>query len=84
MANATHNVLMADMLEIYFDITERNKKKKVDVYPQRKNEILQEHHEILTAIKERDPIKARQAMQQHINKARQQSIGRTAEEKPNS
>ncbi|ASS66029.1 MULTISPECIES: FadR/GntR family transcriptional regulator [unclassified Paenibacillus] len=66
IAKATHNVVLVNMIELQMDMLQRTLSKTA-VIPGRKSEVYEEHLLILQAIKERDPVKARLALLNHLS-----------------
>ncbi len=65
LANATHNILMADMIKVNLGLISKNKNTKL-ADPERKLEIYKEHKDIVDAIMQRDKQKAIESMRHHI------------------
>lgn len=70
IAKATHNVVLVNMTELHMDLLQRTLSKTAKI-PGRKDEVYEEHLLILQAIKERDPLKAKQALLNHLGKVRE-------------
>ncbi len=69
IAKATHNVVLVNLIELHMDLLKRTLVKTVNI-PGRKAEVYEEHFLIFQAVKERDPIKAKQALLDHLNKVK--------------
>ncbi|KKO54952.1 FadR/GntR family transcriptional regulator [Paenibacillus sp. DMB20] len=70
IAKATHNVVLVNMTELHMDLLQRTLSKTAKI-PGRKDEVYEEHLLILQAIKERDPVRAKQALLNHLGKVRE-------------
>lgn len=70
IARATHNVVLLNMIELHMDLLQRTLSKTARI-PGRKNEVYEEHFLILQAIKERNPVKAKLALLNHLGKVKE-------------
>lgn len=70
IAKAAHNVVLVNMVELHMDLLQRTLKKTA-IIEGRKSEVYGEHLAILNAIKERNPIKAKEALLRHLGKVKQ-------------
>nr|WP_231638726.1 FCD domain-containing protein [Paenibacillus sp. JCM 10914] len=70
IAKATHNVVLVNMIELHMDLLQRTLSKTAQI-PGRKSEVYEEHLLIVQAIKERDPVKAKLALLNHLSKVRE-------------
>jgi GntR family transcriptional regulator, transcriptional repressor for pyruvate dehydrogenase complex len=70
IAKATHNVVLVNMIELHMDLLQRTLSKTAQI-PGRKSEVYEEHLLILQAIKERDPVKAKLALLNHLSRVKE-------------
>jgi GntR family transcriptional repressor for pyruvate dehydrogenase complex len=70
IAKATHNVVLVNLIDLHMDLLQKTLNKTVDI-PGRKDEVYKEHFNILQAIKEKDPSKAREAILYHLKQVKQ-------------
>ncbi|SMF91817.1 transcriptional regulator, GntR family [Paenibacillus uliginis N3/975] len=70
IAKATHNVVLINMIELHMDLLQRTLNKTLEI-PGRKSEVYEEHLLIVQAIKQRDPVKAKLALLNHLNKVKE-------------
>lgn len=70
IAKATHNVVLINMIELHMDLLQRTLNKTAEI-PGRKSEVYEEHLLIMQAIKQRDPVKAKLALLNHLNKVKE-------------
>lgn len=70
IAKATHNVVLVNLIELHMDLLQRTLNKTVKI-PGRKEEVYEEHLSILQAIKEKDPVKAKEALLNHLTKVKE-------------
>jgi GntR family transcriptional repressor for pyruvate dehydrogenase complex len=70
IAKATHNVVLVNLIDLHMDLLRKTANKTVDI-PGRKDEVYKEHSNILQAIKNKDPIQARNAILYHLNQVKQ-------------
>ncbi|MFE5321126.1 FadR/GntR family transcriptional regulator [Paenibacillus sp. NPDC056579] len=77
IAKATHNVVLVNLIDLHMDLLQKTLVKTVEI-PGRKAEVYKEHFQIVQAIKEKDPGKAKEALLYHISQVKQ-NILRKAE-----
>ncbi|UUZ83749.1 FCD domain-containing protein [Paenibacillus sp. P26] len=70
IAKATHNVVLVNLIDLHMDLLQKTMIKTVEI-PGRKQEVYQEHLNILLAIKEHDPVKAKEAPLYHLGQVKQ-------------
>lgn len=70
IAKATHNVVLVNMIDLHMDLLQRTLSKTA-VIPGRKREVYEEHKQILQAIKERNPVKAKLALLNHLGQVKE-------------
>ncbi|MGG3306489.1 FadR/GntR family transcriptional regulator [Paenibacillus lautus] len=70
IAKATYNVVLVNMIELHMDLLQRTLSKTAQI-PGRKSEVYEEHLLILQAIKERDPVKAKLALLNHLSRVKE-------------
>jgi GntR family transcriptional regulator, transcriptional repressor for pyruvate dehydrogenase complex len=70
IAKATHNVVLVNIIDLNMDLLRKTANKTVEI-PGRKEEVYKEHFQILQAIKEKDPQKARQAILYHLKRVKE-------------
>ena len=70
IAKATHNVVLINMIELHMDLLQRTLNRTADI-PGRKSEVYEEHLLIMQAIKDRDPVKAKLALLNHLNRVKE-------------
>ncbi|REK63465.1 MULTISPECIES: FadR/GntR family transcriptional regulator [Cohnella] len=76
IAKATHNVVLVNLIDLHMDLLQKTLNKTVDI-PGRKDEVYKEHFNILQAIKEKDPSKAREAILYHLKQVKQNILSTT-------
>ncbi|MCY9660382.1 MULTISPECIES: FadR/GntR family transcriptional regulator [Paenibacillus] len=70
IAKATHNVVLVNLIDLNMDLLKRTATKTVEI-PGRRNEVYKEHFNIFQAIKERDPLKAKETLLYHLKQVKQ-------------
>lgn len=70
IAKATNNVVLYNLIDLHMDLLQKTRSKTIEI-PGRKNEIYNEHYTIFKAIKDHDPIRAKQALLEHLNRVKQ-------------
>lgn len=70
IAKATHNVVLVNLIDLHMDLLQKTLTKTV-IIPGRKEEVYKEHLNILQAIKEKDPAKAKDAILYHLKQVKQ-------------
>lgn len=70
IAKATHNVVLINMIELHMDLLQRTLNRTAEI-PGRKSEVYEEHLLIMQAIKDRDPVKAKLALLNHLNRVKE-------------
>lgn len=70
IAKATHNVVLVNLIDLNMDLLKRTATKTVEI-PGRRNEVYNEHFNIFQAIKERDPLKAKETLLYHLKQVKQ-------------
>lgn len=69
IAKATHNIVLVNLIELHMDLI-RKMRLKVAGLTVREDEIYKEHYQIFEAIKNRDPITAKEALLYHLRRAK--------------
>jgi len=69
IAKATHNVVLVNLIELHMGLLQKTRIKTDDI-PGRKEEVYKEHRNIYMAIKERDPLKAKEALLFHLSQVK--------------
>lgn len=70
IAKSTHNVVLVNLIDLHMDLLQKTMIKTVEI-PGRKSEVYKEHFNILQAIKEHDPLKAKEALLYHLGQVKQ-------------
>ncbi|MCM3342124.1 FadR family transcriptional regulator [Paenibacillus sp. MER TA 81-3] len=70
IAKATHNVVLVNLIDLHIDLLQKTLVKTVEI-PGRKNEVYKEHYNIMQAIKEKNPLKAKEALLHHLHEVKQ-------------
>ncbi|MZQ83512.1 GntR family transcriptional regulator [Paenibacillus sp. 5J-6] len=70
IAKATHNVVLVNLIDLNMDLLKRTATKTVEI-PGRRSEVYKEHFNIFQAIKERDPLKAKETLLYHLKQVKQ-------------
>ncbi|MBA2941923.1 FadR family transcriptional regulator [Paenibacillus sp. CGMCC 1.16610] len=70
IAKATHNVVLVNLIDLNMDLLKRTATKTVEI-PGRRNEVYKEHFNIFQAIKEKDPLKAKETLLYHLKQVKQ-------------
>lgn len=73
IAKATHNVVLVNLIDLHIDLLQKTLVKTVEI-PGRKDEVYKEHYNILQAIKEKNPLKAKEALLHHLNQVKQRIL----------
>ncbi|MCE5169821.1 FadR family transcriptional regulator [Paenibacillus profundus] len=70
IAKATHNVVLVNLIDLHIDLLQKTLVKTVEI-PGRKDEVYKEHYNIMQAIKEKNPLKAKEALLHHLHQVKQ-------------
>jgi GntR family transcriptional repressor for pyruvate dehydrogenase complex len=70
IAKATHNVVLVNLIDLNMDLLKRTATKTAEI-PGRRSEVYKEHYNIFQAIKERDPLKAKETLLYHLKQVKQ-------------
>lgn len=70
IAKATHNVVLVNLIDLHMDLLQKTLVKTVEI-PGRKAEVYKEHFQIVQAIKEKNPVKAKEALLFHLSQVKQ-------------
>lgn len=70
IAKATHNVVLVNLIDLNMDLLKRTATKTVEI-PGRRSEVYKEHFNIFQAIKEKDPVKAKETLLYHLKQVKQ-------------
>lgn len=70
IAKATHNVVLVNLIDLHMDLLQKTRSKTIEI-PGRKEEVYKEHFNIVQAIKEHNPEKAKAAIIHHLEQVKQ-------------
>lgn len=69
IAKSTHNVVLVSLIDLHMDLLRKTRKKTLKV-PGRNIEVYKEHFNIVQAIKDRDSVKAKEALIFHLQQVK--------------